>query len=588
MATYTWTGAGSSGVLTDPGNWTVNGSVATTAPGSSDDVVIPAGKTLTVAYTASSTLSWASLTIEQGATLAFSGGSTVTIDAPVTNNGDIVVNSGEKIVFAGSVTGSGELDISGGAKVTLDKSSTFGTISATGSGAVSALSDLTAVTASVADGASISVGGNLLVSDRLSVASTVSVAGSTILGSGHAAGSDTEALALSWGASLTSGNGLSVNGTYVTSQNVYSSPGVSAQAYQSSGVTVNCFLAGSMIRTPAGEVAVEDVRTGDEIIASVWRDDGEEPRRVIWAGTAHVTVRPDLPDDEAGYPVRILRDAIADGVPCKDMLITPEHCLFFDGKFIPVRLLVNGRSIFYDRSIASYDYYHIETEQHSVITVDGVLTETYLDTGNRHGLRPYGNGKIVEIRGSRNLDWSHAAAPLDVTREFAESLFRRVEARAVAAGHAACAAFPVLTVETGLHLVTGTGKTVRKIREHDGYVMFVLPPGERFVKIVSNASRPCDVTGPFVDDRRSFGVSVGEVVLFEAGSRHVITDHLTVRDLEGWNTLEDLEARWTSGNARLPLGGRACGTIALLAIQITASAPYLLSETKTTEKTRRA
>ncbi|OAZ70812.1 hypothetical protein SRCM100623_02163 [Acetobacter pasteurianus] len=71
----------------------------------------------------------------------------------------------------------------------------------------------------------------------------------------------------------------------------------------------------------------------------------------------------------------MLKDAIADGVPYKDMLITAEHCLFFEGKFVPVRMLVNGVSIFYDKSITSYDYYHVETDQHSVITADGMLTE---------------------------------------------------------------------------------------------------------------------------------------------------------------------------------------------------------------------
>ncbi|WP_035367102.1 Hint domain-containing protein, partial [Acetobacter pasteurianus] len=72
------------------------------------------------------------------------------------------------------------------------------------------------------------------------------------------------------------------------------------------------------------------------------------------------------------------------------MLITAEHCLFFEGKFVPVRMLVNGVSIFYDKSITSYDYYHVETDQHSVITADGMLTESYLDTGNRRAFRQEG------------------------------------------------------------------------------------------------------------------------------------------------------------------------------------------------------
>ncbi|KXV22348.1 hypothetical protein AD933_00525, partial [Acetobacter malorum] len=146
----------------------------------------------------------------------------------------------------------------------------------------------------------------------------------------------------------------------------------------SSALTLVCFLAGSMIETPDGDVPVENLKEGDQVIAYV--DGSPVSRPVVWTGHKHVTVRNGLPDDEAGYPVRILKDAIADGVPYKDMLITGDHCLFFDGSFIPVRMLVNGRSIFFDRTISSYTYYHVETPQHVVIRADGMLTESYLDT----------------------------------------------------------------------------------------------------------------------------------------------------------------------------------------------------------------
>ncbi|OAG77387.1 outer membrane protein [Acetobacter malorum] len=158
------------------------------------------------------------------------------------------------------------------------------------------------------------------------------------------------------------------------------------------GTILICFLAGSMIRTPNGAVVVEDIQIGDQVVTFDWKNNKDVTRAVIWAGKAHCTVRPELSDDAAGWPVRILKDAIAEGVPYKDMLITSEHCLFFDGKFVPARMLVNGASIFYDKSITSYDYYHVETEQHSVITADGMLTESYLDTGNRSSFRQEGNG----------------------------------------------------------------------------------------------------------------------------------------------------------------------------------------------------
>ncbi|MBO1361685.1 Hint domain-containing protein [Acetobacter sacchari] len=82
-----------------------------------------------------------------------------------------------------------------------------------------------------------------------------------------------------------------------------------------------------MFRTLFGDVAVQDLKRGDKVVVHV--DGAEKFRHVISAGRAQCNVRPDLPLDQAGYPVRIVKDAISDGVTFRDMLITSEHCLFF-------------------------------------------------------------------------------------------------------------------------------------------------------------------------------------------------------------------------------------------------------------------
>ncbi|GBQ24880.1 outer membrane protein [Gluconacetobacter sacchari DSM 12717] len=338
-----------------------------------------------------------------------------------------------------------------------------------------------------------------------------------------------------------------------------------------------CFLAGTMIRTAAGDVAVEDVRIGDMVVAFDWHGSAEIMREVTWQGSQRVVVRPHLADDEAGWPVRVLEDAIADGVPCKDMLITAEHCLFFDGKFVPVRMLVNGRSIFYDKSITVYDYYHIETARHSVITADGMHTESYLDTGNRRVFRQ--DGKIVSFMPSRALSWDDAGAPLDVSRDFVEPLFRQIDARAEQAGIRSREPSPALTDEMDLHLDAGGGVTIWPARKAGDHVAFLIPAGVDSVRIVSRASRPSDVIGPFVDDRRSCGVAVGEITMFEGNRMAALAIHLAEKELEGWNVLEWEDTRWTSGRALLPLGERTPGSPALLTIQIKAGGPYLAEAT---------
>ncbi|KXV36096.1 Hint domain-containing protein [Gluconobacter oxydans] len=388
---------------------------------------------------------------------------------------------------------------------------------------------------------------------------------------------------------ITTDNGytIALSGDYTgTDKTLYQiTDGSNLYISASSYVTINgqeydaavlvCFLPGSLINTPYGTKAVEDLSVDDEIIAYV--DGVATPRRVTWTGQAHCNVRSHRPDDEAGYPVRILKDAIADGVPFKDMLITAEHCLFFDGQFVPARMLVNGRSIFFDKSITSYDYYHIETEAHSVIMADGMLTESYLDTGNRRAFSQKGN--VVSIGSTSNLTWDDAAAPLTVSREAVEPLFRQIENRADKAGFAIQTEARPLTNESDLHLTTDTGAVIRPARENNGRVMFMIPSGVENVRIISNASRPCDVIGPFVDDRRQLGVLVGTVTLFESNRTRTLTDHLHDAQLSGWSNVEEGTMRWTSGNALLPLGERAPGALALMAIEVKAAGPYILDET---------
>jgi hypothetical protein len=322
---------------------------------------------------------------------------------------------------------------------------------------------------------------------------------------------------------------------------------------------------------------VEDVRIGDRVSVFDWRHGAEIQREVTWVGSQKAFVRPELPDDEAGYPVRVLKDAISDGVPSKDLLITPEHCLFFEDSFIPVRMLVNGRSIFYDRTITSYSFYHVETQEHSVIWADGMLTESYLDTGNRASFRQHGT--LVILAGAQGKSWEEdGGAPLGVSRGFVEPLYRLIESRAAAGGIARKDAAPVLTDETDIHLVTETGAIIRKAREHDGSVMFMIPASVRNVRIVSNASRPSDVIGPFVDDRRHLGVAIGEITMFESSRTVPVTSHLTEAELEGWHGLEGEGSRWTTGDALLPLGERHLAGVAMLTMQLVAAGPYLVPD----------
>lgn len=330
-----------------------------------------------------------------------------------------------------------------------------------------------------------------------------------------------------------------------------------------------CFVEGTLIRTDRGDVAVEDLKEGDQLIVVGVE---EATRPVVWTGSREMVVNQAADESEAGYPVRVLKDAIAENVPSRDLLITAEHCLFIDGSFVPVRMLVNGVSVYYDHSVTSYRYFHVETAQHSVIIAENTATESYLDTGHR---RTFTGNAVVSLV-SRNLSWENdAAAPLMTKREEVEAVHQRLLNRASAELALPAPVRPALTRQSELRFETLDGQVLRRLGEKNGVVTVEVPANVSQVRIVSRTSRPADVVGPFVDDRRQLGVLVGNVTLQDGPVRRAVQSHLNGQ-AAGWHAEERADARWTNGQAILDLGNRAPGVKGLMTVQIAAAGPYLV------------
>lgn len=138
-------------------------------------------------------------------------------------------------------------------------------------------------------------------------------------------------------------------------------------------VQVECFAEGTRIETPRGRVEVELLREGDEVLTL-----SHGVRRLVWTG--HQTVRPARQPETA--PVRVTADAIADNVPARDVVLSPEHCVFLEGVLVPVGCLVNGISIRTEYP-AEIRYYHLELAEHDVLLAEGMPCESFLDSGNR-------------------------------------------------------------------------------------------------------------------------------------------------------------------------------------------------------------
>lgn len=80
-----------------------------------------------------------------------------------------------------------------------------------------------------------------------------------------------------------------------------------------------CYLWGTMIATPDGQVAVQDLRPGDLVLTL---DDGAQP--LIWTGMSHISSR-DLDLAPNQRPVRVAKGALGNGLPRRDVDISPQH-----------------------------------------------------------------------------------------------------------------------------------------------------------------------------------------------------------------------------------------------------------------------
>jgi len=150
-----------------------------------------------------------------------------------------------------------------------------------------------------------------------------------------------------------------------------------------SGLTINksvftvCFLAGTAIATPAGPRPIEELAIGDFVLTA----DGRAAS-VRWMGVQ--TVATVFADPLRSLPIRIAAGTLGDGLPHRDLFVSPDHALFLDGVLVQAGALVNGTTIVRDTAMSErFTYFHIELDDHALILAEGVPAETFVDNVTR-------------------------------------------------------------------------------------------------------------------------------------------------------------------------------------------------------------
>jgi Hint domain len=341
-------------------------------------------------------------------------------------------------------------------------------------------------------------------------------------------------------------------------------------------LTATCFTPGTLIETETGARPVEELRSGER----VWAVAGASPRlsEIRWIGQRRIDLRRH-PKPEGLYPVRIRKDALGEGLPARDLLVSPDHCLLIEGQLIPAKLLINGLSITHERSITAVHYFHIELDNHDAVLAEGVPAESYLDTGNR-GF--FGNTATPDLipelpEPEAMIAWQdRLCAPLRLRTEEADGLWQRFHERAKAVGY--CEPAREITDESDIRLMAG-GREFRPVLRRDSHCTFVLPAASGEIRIMSRSAVPTDLDRS-TNDWRRLGVAISKIVV-RAGTKvlEFAADHQSLQD--GWHPVEQGEDgmwRWTTGNAGLAIPAKLRTGSITVDLYLTGRASYFAAE----------
>ena len=138
-----------------------------------------------------------------------------------------------------------------------------------------------------------------------------------------------------------------------------------------------CYCSGTLIATPSGEVAVEELAIGDRVLTV-----SGAARQVAWIGRRSYDAR-FAAANPGVQPVLIRAGALGAGLPRRDLRVSPKHALYLDAVLIPAGHLLNGTTILRAPAHEPVEYLHVELDSHDVIFAEGVPAETFVDDGGR-------------------------------------------------------------------------------------------------------------------------------------------------------------------------------------------------------------
>jgi Hint domain len=316
--------------------------------------------------------------------------------------------------------------------------------------------------------------------------------------------------------------------------------GVSNSTPATSSLTVApCYCRGARILTDRGEVAVEALRIGDlAITASGAR------RPIVWLGYRRLDLtRHNNPT--AVWSVRVAANAFGEGLPHRDLWLSPGHNVASEGVLMPISSLINGQSVAQIKQSA-VEYWHVELDAHDILIAEGLATESYLDCGNRAAFA--NGGAFIDAHPDfAPKYWAETCLPLIKQGPAVTATKARLLARLATEGHC-------IVREADAHIVVD-GLRVEPFRASEMRLAFALPAGGQEIVLRSNVFVPAHTIDESVDSRE-LGLCVRKLQI-DGSTAALDCDEACAA---GWREAEYLDGnfarRWTTGATPLPAGSR--------------------------------
>jgi hypothetical protein len=360
MADFNWSG-GTSGSFNVAGNW------STAKVPTYGTIGVPAGTTIT--STTTNNIGGLSITTGDGSgTVTFSGGSLSFYDG-------LSPGSNQNVIFTGGATFSTSDPLGGSGTITLDGATVNGTgPQPTGTFAFKGTNNILNIKADQANNITIT---GLADTDTIKV----SGGGSGTLHLSPYNGSSTQ-YQLTY--TTSSGN------TVTISDNVTFARGVTPMSETgSNGSLTFCFLAGTRLATPDGDIAVEDITAGTMLLTA-----SGETKPVRWLGRSVVATK--FADPMTKLPIRIKAGALGQNLPVRDLLVSPCHAMFIGNVLVEAGAMVNGASITRETDMPErFTYYHVELATHELLLAEGAPAESFVDYIDRMGFQNWAEHEAI-------------------------------------------------------------------------------------------------------------------------------------------------------------------------------------------------